>query len=306
LSNIYNSILFKTPSEKDAVSNNYVRAMDAKYKNVCPGTGVSYDEGTSYKIYTYLLRPLNEIEKFYDPSSSLEMQSTTTSYTYTDKKLIRSVYFTNSDGNVNKTEYKYPFDFTGDNALTQMTNNNILSPIVEKTQYKNSSIVQKDYTDYGINSNNVYFLKTFSSQVGNNPKVTLIEYPYQDTYGNPLYKIENGSDKTVYIWGYKGQYPIAEISDLEYTSVPTNINFNTISSADEPSATDWTTINNLRTQLPNNAQVTTYTYKPLVGIQSMTDPRGVVTKYEYDAFGRLYKVTQADRVIETYDYHYKN
>jgi YD repeat-containing protein len=41
-------------------------------------------------------------------------------------------------------------------------------------------------------------------------------------------------------------------------------------------------------------------------MQTMTDPRGVVTKYEYDTFGRLYKVTQADRVIKTYDYHYKN
>ena len=61
----------------------------------------------------------------------------------------------------------------------------------------------------------------------------------------------------------------------------------------------------LQKALPN-ALVTTYTYKPLVGMETMTDPRGVVTKYEYDPFGRLKTVTKAEKVIETYDYHYKN
>jgi len=55
-----------------------------------------------------------------------------------------------------------------------------------------------------------------------------------------------------------------------------------------------------------NAIVTTYTYKPLVGILTMTDPRGAVTKYDYDAFGRLIRVTQAEKAIGWYDYHYKN
>jgi len=59
---------------------------------------------------------------------------------------------------------------------------------------------------------------------------------------------------------------------------------------------------------PHNkkALVTTYTYKPLTGMLTMTDPRGVVTNYDYDSFGRLNKVTQAGRVVEEYKYNYKN
>jgi uncharacterized protein RhaS with RHS repeats len=80
---------------------------------------------------------------------------------------------------------------------------------------------------------------------------------------------------------------------------------NAIAANNELNASDSTTINNLRTQLPN-AQVTTYTYKPLVGMQSMTDPRGVVTNYNYDSFGRLKSVAKVGRQEEWYDYHYKN
>ena len=62
---------------------------------------------------------------------------------------------------------------------------------------------------------------------------------------------------------------------------------------------------NLQDALPN-ALITTYTYKPLVGIATMTDPRKVKTEYDYDTFGRLKKVTQAGKEIEWYDYRYKN
>lgn len=84
----------------------------------------------------------------------------------------------------------------------------------------------------------------------------------------------------------------------------------TISAKQNPEISDFSIINSLRTSvdLPN-AQVTTYTYKPLVGIASMTDPRGVCTYYEYDTFGRLirlyYKENETEKTIQSYDYHYK-
>jgi YD repeat-containing protein len=37
----------------------------------------------------------------------------------------------------------------------------------------------------------------------------------------------------------------------------------------------------------------------------LKDPRGVETKYTYDAFGRLQNRTYNNAVVEDYEYHYK-
>ncbi|MES2112735.1 MAG: hypothetical protein V4577_28545 [Bacteroidota bacterium] len=56
---------------------------------------------------------------------------------------------------------------------------------------------------------------------------------------------------------------------------------------------------------PAGAQMTTYTYDPLAGMTSSTDPKGEITYYEYDTQQRLMNIKDKDgNIVKHMDYHY--
>jgi len=58
---------------------------------------------------------------------------------------------------------------------------------------------------------------------------------------------------------------------------------------------------------PANAQMTTYTYAPLIGMTSQTDSNNKVTYFEYDAFGRLKLIRDNNKnIIKTFSYQYNS
>ena len=58
---------------------------------------------------------------------------------------------------------------------------------------------------------------------------------------------------------------------------------------------------------PSDAQMTTYTYRPLVGMTSMTDAKGLTTYYGYDGFQRLKTIKDREgNILKNYNYHYKD
>ena len=232
-------------------------------------------------------------------------------YTYNSYGLPATVTTTLIPGKVYTTNYKYPTEKGGTIVYDTMITRNMLSSIIETRETVNTALTAFHRTEYGMNHpNNANLIAPVSEdyQSGNqSAPETRITYNRYDPKGNPVHLVKDSADNVVYLWGYNNRYPIAEIKGATFSDVTNKVSeasLNTIAAKDEPSPGDWITINGLRNSL-TDALVTTYTYIPLLGMQKMTDPRGVVTEYNYDSFGRLITVTEGNKVIEQYDYNYK-
>jgi len=138
-----------------------------------------------------------------------------------------------------------------------------------------------------------------------------ISFDQYDVNGNLLQFTIGFSKPVTYLWGYSGQYPIAKIENATYAEVLTALGtsattiLNSLNAANVSAATIATHTDTLRTKL-RKATVVSYTYEPLVGMTSMTDPRGITEYYKYDGFQRLKDVLDFEsNILKNYQYHYR-
>ena len=120
--------------------------------------------------------------------------------------------------------------------------------------------------------------------------------------------------QTTYLWSYNKEYPVMEIKNASYSQVRDVLGtpaIETIENYDGRSsvAPDFQAYGAiLRSKLPA-AQVSVYTYKPLVGCTSITDPSGRTMHYGYDSANRLSEIRDdqgAGNLIQKFEYHLKN
>lgn len=125
-----------------------------------------------------------------------------------------------------------------------------------------------------------------------------------DKYGNVIQITSQDNIKTVYIWGYNGRYPIAVIENSDLNTIKKINGFADIETT--PFTAGLNDEQETQLRQISDAHITTYTYKPLVGITSVTDPSERRTNYDYDSFGRLITIKDEDgNILENYDYRYK-
>lgn len=112
----------------------------------------------------------------------------------------------------------------------------------------------------------------------------LYECGLTDKTGLPVHVIDASGMHTVFLWGHDRLYPVAEIKNADAHSVRTLLGYDPKDAPDDAAIQDK--IGMLRQQLPH-AMVTGYTYRPYLGITSITDPTGKTTYYDYDWQKRL-------------------
>lgn len=203
--------------------------------------------------------------------------------------------------------YKRPYHYT-QAPYTGMVNKNILNTVVEKKVYKNNSLLETGTTNYKQWFTDIYAPMNFCYQKQGYPQEVRLTYEYNQ-HGQLQATAKNNFQKVVYISNAYSQ-PVAVIDRVSYSEVEAALGstlINRVAQSYFVTDNDMAKLSQLSQLLPN-ALVTTYTYKPLVGITSFTQPNGHTTYYEYDGFGRLIEDYIKDgnnkQVISSYKYNF--
>ena len=217
----------------------------------------------------------------------------------------------NSKDEIVRENYKYPMDLISDPIMAEMVQKNILTNVVEKTSVnvtKGNTQLTKTLNNF-LNWPNISLILPSSVQqsiLGNDleTEVTINEY---DNKGNIRQFTGKDGVTNSFVWGYNQLYPVAKVINSTSSNVQSYITQNILDNA--VGGSDDIAIRNHLYNLRNipNALVTTYTYQPLIGITSETDPNGRTIFYEYDSFNRLSIIRDQDnKIIKKICYNYYN
>lgn len=282
----------------------------------CPG-GVQEGYGTGgLRAVNLFVSPAKSFHALTDSvvETSYAGTNTLTSrkyYTYDSRYLVKTEQDFASDGTSTTTAYTHPYDYiTGYNGqsgtstmILQMMSSNIINPVFTTAVTRNGNNLQSINNIYFNPSPGVYVPQSTVVQIGNSPAETRQVYNNYDSYGHLLERQAPGGIKEDFLWGYNTKYPVAHIIGSDYTTVSAIVNTGVLNNPSDDN-TLRTELNKLRTQLPG-ASVTTYTYDPVFGMTSETDPRGKTKYYTYDAVGRLSLILDQDRnVLRKITYNY--
>lgn len=157
---------------------------------------------------------------------------------------------TNSKGTTISSTYKYPADFAvSSNIYSDMITNNVLIPLIEKTDYNVSTIVQQSRTSY--KKVGQYFVPdSVRNYYQAGPLNTLLVFDTYTTNGNITQHSPKEGIKHGFVWDYSSHQPIAEAinatsAEIAYTSFESdgkgNFNFTGLPELDNTSVTGMKT-----------------------------------------------------------------
>ena len=288
---------------------------------VFPSGAFSLNEYSVRSQWSYLNKT---IEKSFDKNGENPI-IVETNYTYSNPLHCQptSIVSKSSKGETLETKYYYAQDseMSGQPFVNDLRTANIILPPLNTKSFSSGSKISEQlrvYDKSAATSNlllpkSVYINKGSAAiNLSSDRKLT---YDLYDDKGNILQYTPEGGIPVSIIWGYNKTQPIAKIENMVYASIPaeTITNLQTLSNSDKDNCMSEgcneqklrKALNLFRDSLPN-AFVSTYTYNPLVGVTSITDPKGFSSYYEYDGEGRLRFVKDKDlNVLQKYCYNYK-
>jgi YD repeat-containing protein len=261
--------------------------------------GIGRYDMVRYDVFSSFVHPDTETQTLWDENGNNPVVS------------IKKMYFenlqhyqltkeevTNSKQQLQRTTTKYPHDYSSTPVYGSMIGNNITAvPVNIKTEIINTSEpnvqIGEQQIDYDNVGNNNYAPVTVKKAVKGNMLQTEGTIDQYDAAGNILQFTNKFGVITSFIWGYNYQYPVAQVVGVSYAGAIAQLTVGMTALQSMDGAALLTELNKIRINLPQ-ARVTTYTYKHITGVTSITDPNNKINTYQYDAFNRLTVIKDQD------------
>ncbi|MBP1221902.1 DUF5977 domain-containing protein [Flavobacterium sp. 1355] len=298
--------------EEETYTYNNVADRFNRYSVSMHQTGLYFQANRQYYYNDYLTQ---KIRVSY--INNIAVISSTERYEYgtgtlSDNLIMQSNIKSQTGTLVSKNFYPHDPLMAAEPYNAQLIAKNIIGMPLKTESFNDNTKVAESITKYGSYGSTVagqplYLPQYVYTKKGNvvpdqlERKVTYDKY---DTWGNiSQYTTEYGKPVSV-IWGYNKTLPVAKIENATNSQLQAFMGVTDINSLNE---SDLASISAVRTNnAAINCMVTSYTHKPMIGISSITDPKGITTYYEYDSNGRLMFVKDHNlNILQRYCYGYK-
>ncbi len=309
------SIINSSTGVYDPNSNSYPYSINGCSTNGTVYTGNSSINPATTTKYRFIFNPLitgkrrltRTVDTNYLNGKSMVEQ---TDLSYTSSGDLDVSRTTTSEGKIIYTDYDYAFDLNNTRLFNKGMTGIPLS-IETKSELITNQPISYIETKYD-NLDNYLPSSVVSGNVYVSNMDTEVTYDKYDAKGNLLQYTRKDGIPVSFIWGYHNTKPIAKIEGVAYDQAIGLAGVSDIitqSELDVNGVTENTFINALDTfrKSSNRFMVTTYTYDPLIGVTSITQPSGVREVYIYDSSNRLKHVIDVNgKILKEFNYHYKN
>lgn len=277
------------------------------------------ENDTRYNLGSWC--PANDRNKVLDSSIITQDGITITkTFTYNNYGLLNSEHYLNSKGENINTTYVYNTNYRSKPVLIEQRVDGLLSSgeKIEYNTYGQPNLISNYFNSYG-------YVTTKRIEYG-----IFLNVLDGSGISKPIQQIEYGTERieksvTSQIWAYNNSFPAIVGKNVYYPELMQTINnadignynsledfllnvgdfFNYDGSFNLANKEEYSSfIYEIQEALPA-AFITFYTYSPLWGVTSKTEPNGKTTYYKYDDFGRLIGVLDHNgNVLNKYEYNY--
>lgn len=250
----------------------------------------------------------------YDSGTLLKKTETTDLKRRRDVDSNGAVSYPVNDANAERitVDYTYAFEVVDYDSLPNFPKSTVVKQVV--TTEKDGDFLQTSGKAYAFdNYGNIKTIYDFEKGQGSNHStLSYVPTDYEERTsfifrnGFPVQVRPRAGIYTSYIWNKKGNVPVAKIEGILRGALDQNL-VTQLENADFGQQLAGL-LGQLRTALSNQAIknfLTTYNHTPLAGVETITDPKGDKATYEYDPFGRLQFVRDADgNILSETEYNY--